>query len=107
MRLFISAGEPSGDLHGANLAEVLHKRLPEVVIDGFGGNQMREAGVNLLYPLTELSVMWFTQTLLNIDKFIHLAVQAESYFRTKRPDAVFVEMLGVQKCLPGMLQGTS
>ena len=25
----------------------------------------------------------------------------------QRPDAVFVEMLGVQKCLPGMLQGTS
>ena len=88
MRLFISAGEPSGDLHGANLAEVLRRRLPGVAIDGFGGSHMREAGVNLLYPLTELSVMWFTQTLINIDKFIHLAVQAESYFRRQRPSAV-------------------
>ena len=88
MRLFISAGEPSGDLHGANLAEVLSHRLPGVVIDGFGGNRMKEAGVNLLYPLTELSAMWFTQTLRNLDKYIHLGVMAESYFRTKRPDAV-------------------
>jgi lipid-A-disaccharide synthase len=88
VRLFISAGEPSGDLHGANLAEVLSHRIPGLQIDGFGGPRMTEAGVNLLYPLTELSAMWFTQTLRNLDKYIHLGVMAESYFRRERPDAV-------------------
>jgi len=88
VRLFISAGEPSGDLHGANLAEVLRHRIPGVQIDGFGGPRMAEAGVNLLYPLTELSAMWFVETIRNLDKFIHLGVMAESYFRRERPDAV-------------------
>ena len=37
MRIFISAGEPSGDLHGANLIEALRARLPEVEFVGFGG----------------------------------------------------------------------
>ena len=37
MRIFISAGEPSGDLHGANLIEAIRARVPEVEFVGFGG----------------------------------------------------------------------
>ncbi|HTU16538.1 MAG TPA: hypothetical protein VMG10_00620, partial [Gemmataceae bacterium] len=37
MRLFVSAGEPSGDLHGANLIHALRKREPGLEIHGFGG----------------------------------------------------------------------
>src|SRR5476651_607069 len=88
MRIFLSAGEPSGDLHGANLAEELRKRIPDLDLAGFGGPGMTKAGVKLLYPLTDLAVMWLGETLRNIHKFIHLGVKAESYFRTQRPDAV-------------------
>ena len=88
MRIFISAGEQSGDLHGANLAESLRERIPGVELVGFGGDRMTRAGVKLLYPLTELAVMWFGQTLRNIHKFFHLGAKAESFFRNHRPDAV-------------------
>ena len=88
IRLFLSAGEPSGDLHGANLAALLKERFPDAEIVGFGGNRMADAGVKLLYPLTELAVMWLGRVLANLPIFLHLGAKAESYFRTRRLDAV-------------------
>jgi lipid-A-disaccharide synthase len=88
MRIFISAGEPSGDLHGANLARSLQRLHPEVELVGFGGDRMAAAGVQLLYPLCQLAVMWIVRVLANIGTFLGLLSQADRYFRHRRPDAV-------------------
>ena len=50
MRIFLSTGEPSGDLHAANLIHSLRKLRPDVEVVGFGGPRMDEAGARLLYP---------------------------------------------------------
>ena len=42
MRIFISAGEPSGDLHAANLIRSLRRRLPDAEFVGYGGAKMAE-----------------------------------------------------------------
>ncbi len=88
MRIFISAGEPSGDLHAANLIRSLRARLPDAQCVGFGGARMAEAGGCLLYPLVDLAVMWFLNVLLNLLTFIRLIFQADRYFRDERPEAV-------------------
>jgi lipid-A-disaccharide synthase len=90
MHLFISAGEPSGDLHGANLIKALKRLDPTITCVGFGGERMEEAGCRLLYPLTKLAVMWFLRVLLNIFTFLRLLKQARRYFREEKPDAVVV-----------------
>jgi lipid-A-disaccharide synthase len=88
MHLFVSAGEPSGDLHGANLARALTARHPGIRIVGFGGDKMAAAGVDLHYPLTRLAVMWFGRVFSHLITFFRLAAQARRYFETARPDAV-------------------
>ena len=90
MRIFISTGEPSGDLHAANLVRSLRRRLPEAEFVGFGGPKMEQAGARLLYPLVDLAVMWFVRVLLNLDKFFALLKQADDYFRDEKPDAVIL-----------------
>ena len=50
MRIFISAGEPSGDLHAANLIRSLRGRLPDARFVGFGGSKMEEAGAEPALP---------------------------------------------------------
>ena len=50
MRIFLSTGEPSGDLHAANLIRALRRRLPEAEFVGYGGPRMAEAGGRLLLP---------------------------------------------------------
>ncbi|MEX2185926.1 MAG: lipid-A-disaccharide synthase [Pirellulales bacterium] len=88
MTIFFSVGEPSGDVHGANLIRQLQKRRPGVEIVGYGGPKMADAGCRLHADLTQLAVMWFLRVLLNIHKFWNLAVQADRYFHRHRPDAV-------------------
>lgn len=88
MRIFISAGEPSGDIHGASLIRELKARRPGLEIVGFGGERMAAEGATLLYPLVNLAIMWFVRVLANITTFLSLLSRADRYFRHHRPDAV-------------------
>lgn len=88
MKIFFSVGEPSGDLHGANLIGELRKRRPDCEFVGYGGPRMAAAGCALHEDLTKLAVMWFARALLNLHKFWGLASRADRYFRHHRPDAV-------------------
>lgn len=88
MKIFFSAGEPSGDLHGANLIRQLRRLRPDVQCVGYGGPEMAAAGCTLHEDLTALAVMWILRVLLNIHKFLNLVSRADRYFRHQRPDAV-------------------
>lgn len=88
MKIFFSVGEPSGDLHGANLVRELRNRRPDCECVGYGGPRMAAAGCKLHEDLTKLAVMWLLHALLNIHKFWNLASKADRYFRHHRPDAV-------------------
>ncbi len=88
LTVFFSAGEPSGDLHGANLIRELKRRSPDLRAVGYGGPQMAEAGAELHADLTALAVMWFARALLNLHKFRRMVFDAEKYFQETPPDAV-------------------
>jgi lipid-A-disaccharide synthase len=88
MRLFVSAGEPSGDLHGANLIRALRAERPDVEVDGFGGERMAAAGARLLYPLCDLAVVGLARVLASLGRFAALLDQADRFFRRRRPDAL-------------------
>ena len=62
-KIFIVAGEASGDLHGADLARALLTLDPEVTLVGMGGERMRKAGVRLLVDAGELAAVGLTEAL--------------------------------------------
>jgi lipid-A-disaccharide synthase len=88
MRIFVCAGEPSGDIHGANLLKALQERHRGLECVGFGGEKMAAAGCKLIYPLCQLAVMWFARVLAKAPTFLSLLSQADRFFRHQRPDAV-------------------
>jgi lipid-A-disaccharide synthase len=88
MRLFVSAGEPSGDLHGANLIQALQARSAGVEIVGFGGDRMVRAGCRLLYPLCDLALVGLFRVLVNVPRFFGILSIADRCFREQRPDAL-------------------
>ena len=88
MKIFFSVGEPSGDIHGANLIRALQKIDPTVEAVGYGGPEMASAGCRLHADLTALAVMWIARVLVNLHKFLGLLSRADRYFRHHRPDAV-------------------
>jgi lipid-A-disaccharide synthase len=88
MRIFISAGEPSGDLHAANLIRALRAVDPGIHCEGYGGDRMAEAGCRLLYPLCQLAVMGFIRVYASAHKFLALLYRTQAYLRDQRPDVV-------------------
>ena len=88
MKVFFSAGEPSGDQHASHLIHELRARCPDFVAEGFGGPHMREAGCELQFELTELAVMGFLRVIQLLAKFRRLVKQAEAHFAANPPDAV-------------------
>ena len=88
MKIFFSVGEPSGDLHGANLIRQLQDRLPGLHTLGFGGPRMRSAGCDLLQDMTELALMGLGPVLAKLPTFFELRRRAKELFRRDRPDAV-------------------
>jgi lipid-A-disaccharide synthase len=86
--IFFSVGEPSGDLHGANLIRALKEREPNLECVGYGGPLMQQAGCRLHTDLTALAVMFILRVILNLHVFIRLLRDAHRFFRQQRPDAV-------------------
>ncbi len=68
MKYYLIAGEPSGDLHGANLIEGLKKADPEVEFRFWGGDRMAAAGgaENLHKHYKETSFFGIVQVLKNL-----------------------------------------
>ncbi|UCG13753.1 MAG: lipid-A-disaccharide synthase [Deltaproteobacteria bacterium] len=56
-RVFILAGEASGDLHGANLVKAMAAKDPSIVFRGVGSKYMRDAGVRLVWDAAEMAVV--------------------------------------------------
>ncbi len=90
VRIFFSAGEPSGDQHTAELMREL-RRLSEEQIEfcGFGGPLMADAGCEqMLYPLAKHALVGFAPVLSEAGRFLSLLSQADRYLQHHRPDAV-------------------
>jgi lipid-A-disaccharide synthase len=88
MRLFISAGEPSGDLHGANLIRALRQQRRDLTFHGFGGERMAAASCDLLFPLSQFALIGFIPVMMQAHRFLGFLRQADRFFRDQQPDAV-------------------
>ncbi|MGV3605335.1 MAG: lipid-A-disaccharide synthase [Planctomycetaceae bacterium] len=88
MKLYFSVGEPSGDLHGANLIAALRERDPYLAVLGLGGPRMAAAGANLQKDMSDLAVMGLWPVLKLLPKFFRLLSEVEAKLKSEKPDAV-------------------
>jgi lipid-A-disaccharide synthase len=76
-RVFIIAGEASGDVHGANLVKAMAAADSSLSFRGVGGRALREAGVQLLWDAAEIAVVGLLEVvrhLLTIAKAFRLTI---------------------------------
>jgi len=62
-RIWLVAGEDSGDQLGAKLMRALREAAPGVTFGGVGGEAMAEAGFTSLFPLDDVAVMGYLPVL--------------------------------------------
>jgi len=89
-RIFISAGEASGDLHGASLIRALRQRRPDAEVLALGGPRMREAGARLLADTTGFGIIGVAPLAGGVSHYLDLLSQADRVLATQRPDVAVV-----------------
>jgi lipid-A-disaccharide synthase len=88
--LWISAGELSGDLHGAALLRALRSRDASLDFVGMGGPHLRKAGLSALFATEDLSVMGVTEILGHLPRVLRLLSGMKSAMQRLRPRALIV-----------------
>jgi len=89
-KIFIVAGEVSGDMHAATLVRELRLLDPQITLMGLGGKRMREEGVKLFFDLTTIAVVGFTEVLKNIFLFRKLFWDFINKAVAEKPEAVIL-----------------
>lgn len=87
LRLFIMAGEASGDRIGADLVQRLRRRT-RVDLSGVGGPELRAEGLVSLYPMENLSVMGWSDVLKRLPLLLWRIRQTANAIIRQRPDVV-------------------
>lgn len=89
--IWISAGELSGDMHGAELVAALRSRDPSLSFIGMGGPHMAaEDGFTPLFRIEELSVMGVTEVLRHLPRILRLLSRIKASLAENRPRAIIV-----------------
>ncbi|MFT6220249.1 MAG: lipid-A-disaccharide synthase [Rickettsiales bacterium] len=72
VKIFIIAGEPSGDVLGGKLMVAIKAESENQDIEfvGIGGKKMQEQGLESIFPISELSIMGFAEIVPHLPKLL-------------------------------------
>ena len=89
-RVYISAGEASGDAHAAHLARALKAALPGAILEGTGGPRMADAGVHLRHSHTDLGASGLFEAARSLPRHVLLLRNLGRRLREGRYDLLIV-----------------
>lgn len=88
MKIYIIAGEPSGDLLASRLMRAMSSKYPDVQFFGVGGEAMEREGFKSLFNIAELAVMGIFEVIPSIPRILKRIHQTISDIEKIKPDAV-------------------
>lgn len=87
-KIMIISGEPSGDLHGANLAQSLKDLDNDIRLFGIGGERMRNNGVEIYWDIKDLAILGLVDVVIRYRKLRHIQKDLLGLLRSETPDAI-------------------
>jgi len=89
LRIGIVAGEPSGDFLAAELVQAIKRRQPTLIVEGIGGDKLRQVGCNILFPMERLAVMGLFEVCDRVAELLKIRKKLKHHFLDNPPD-VFI-----------------
>lgn len=86
--ILIVAGDPSGDLHAANLIKALRAQDPEITVTSAGGVRMQEVSTHFIYNLVSVGAVGFSEPFKHFFLWLKLIKLLRRYMEDKRPACV-------------------
>ncbi len=87
-RVFILAGEASGDAHAAELIRATHAINKSIEFFGIGGDDMRHEGADIFMDYKDIAVVGLVEVLKVLPLLRHTYKKIEEIFKTNKPDMV-------------------
>jgi len=87
-RIYIIAGEASGDLHGGNLVRALLREDNSLDIRCWGGDEMKAAGAQVVKHIKELAFMGFVEVVMNLRTILRNISVCKKDISQFKPDAL-------------------
>ncbi len=89
LKIYLIAGEPSGDLLGSRLMRALRAKTGgNVEFFGLGGDTMEAEGLKSVFDISDLAVMGLVEVIPSIPKVLRRIRQTVSDIRKVQPDIV-------------------
>ncbi len=88
MRLYVIAGEASGDLHGSNLLKELRAKAPNTSFRFWGGDEMQKIAGKPVKHIKELAFMGFIEVVLNLRTILRNITFCKQDILDFKPDAL-------------------
>jgi lipid-A-disaccharide synthase len=89
-KLFVLAGEVSGDMHAAAAIAELMKSRPDVMVFGIGGEKLRALGADLMFDTRQMSIMGFVDVLKHAWFLRSVIREVKERIRSEKPDAALL-----------------
>ena len=86
--VLVIAGDPSGDLHAAELIRRLKAKDPELYVTAMGGVRMQEVSDRFLYNLVSVGAVGFAAPFKHFFLWLKLIKLARRFMEEKRPACV-------------------
>ena len=91
LKIFLVAGEASGDALGASLMRALRERTQgHVEFEGVGGREMSREGLTSLYPFDDLAIIGFSAIPRRLPRILGLMRRTVKAVLARRPDALVI-----------------
>lgn len=90
LKLCISAGEDSGDIHGSNLVKEILKISPQTQFWGMGGENLKKSGVRIEFNNKEISVVGVSEVISKLTRILKTLKDFSKLLQEDKPDALIV-----------------
>ncbi|MFN7266395.1 MAG: lipid-A-disaccharide synthase [Bacteroidota bacterium] len=95
MKIYLIAGEASGDLHAGNMLKALKQIRPETECRAWGGDNLTEAGATVVKHYRDLAFMGFVEVIKHLGTILRNLSFCKKDILEYNPDAlVFVDYPG-------------
>ncbi|MGN1063497.1 MAG: lipid-A-disaccharide synthase, partial [Alphaproteobacteria bacterium] len=89
LKVYLIAGEPSGDLLGSRLMRALKKQTSNgVCFTGVGGETMQAEGLRSLFDIADLSVMGLVEVIPGLPKILRHMGEVVRDIEKQQPDII-------------------
>ena len=90
LKIFIVAGEESGDLHGSKLVHAINKHTTSIQFTGHGGDRMANENVHIIEHINDLAIIGFVEVIKHLPYMFKVMGSTVNWLRENSPDRLIL-----------------